>query len=58
MKTNDKDQLICGNCDALATMADDVYWPHVAICCDDSACIEAAKEALFEEAMRPIELEE
>jgi hypothetical protein len=58
MEMNDKDQLICNHCDKLATMADDTYWPHVAVCCDDSSCIEAAKEELFEEAMRPIDIEE
>ncbi len=58
METNDKDQLICNHCDALATMRDDVYWPHVAVCCGDSSCREKAMDELFEEAMRPIELEE
>tara|TARA_R100000458_G_C8110686_1_gene133580 strand:+ start:371 stop:550 length:180 start_codon:yes stop_codon:yes gene_type:complete len=58
MEMNDKDQLICNHCENLATMADDCYWPHVAICCNNSSCIEAAKEALFEEAVRDIDIEE
>jgi len=58
MQTNNKDQLICNHCDALATTRDDVYWPYVAVCCDNSDCIELAKDELFNEAMRMVQTED
>ena len=54
MEMNSDDKLLCNHCGKLATMADDCYWPHVALCCDHGQCRQAAMEELFEEAMREV----